>query len=288
MTIIRVPDDFTVWAFADPHGMRDPLAEAFRRAGLIDAAERWIAPAGTALVGCGDYIDRGPDSAGVLDLLFRLRDEAAASGSLVVLARGNHEALLEGTLRGIGEDAAVWVSDFAGGTATAVSLGLSPNSRVLGREARDIAIALIGLAPELPARLAAMPDAVRWHDVLFCHAGPVEGFGPDDLGARTDSHLWQHPGFERDVVEEWDLASPNFAAYRAAGIGRYVFGHESQEGPTVFQAGQALCLDTNATGGAPGIHTAQVTLARIPPEGSLFGVACVVVETELLPDRDLA
>jgi len=76
----RIPDDWTVWAFTDTHGMLGGLTASLRRAGLVDRDSHWIAAKETALVGVGDYIDRGPDSAGVVDLLSRLSAEAAAAG----------------------------------------------------------------------------------------------------------------------------------------------------------------------------------------------------------------
>lgn len=45
------------------------------------------------LIFIGDYIDRGPDSKGVIDRLIRLREEQEC-----VFLRGNHEELLLGYL----------------------------------------------------------------------------------------------------------------------------------------------------------------------------------------------
>ena len=74
------------------------LTVALREAGIVDQDLHWSAPAGTALVGCGDYLDRGADSRGVVALLRRLQGEAAAAGGVAVLARGNHEHLLHGLI----------------------------------------------------------------------------------------------------------------------------------------------------------------------------------------------
>lgn len=49
---------------------------------------------GDQLVLLGDYIDRGPDSKGVVDTIFNLRE----AGQEVVCLRGNHEQLLLDTL----------------------------------------------------------------------------------------------------------------------------------------------------------------------------------------------
>lgn len=44
----------------------------------------------------GDYIDRGPDSKGVLDLIFRLTDQ----GMRTICLKGNHEVMCRDFLRG--------------------------------------------------------------------------------------------------------------------------------------------------------------------------------------------
>src|SRR3990172_8376870 len=91
--IPRVPDDWTVWAFTDTHGVTSGLVAALRAAGIVDAALHWIAPPRTALIGCGDYLDRGGDVRGLVALLRRLMADATLSGGAVFLARGNHEAM---------------------------------------------------------------------------------------------------------------------------------------------------------------------------------------------------
>jgi len=283
--LVHIPDEFTVWAFSDTHGVKSGLVASLRQAGLIDAKGRWSAPAGTALVGCGDYIDRGRDSAGVLDLLFRLREEATAADSLVVLARGNHEEMLADTLNGLREPFKVWVSHFAGGLTTLASLGITENDPDLHRGAPELAAALRQLHPQLATRLALMPDAVIWRDVLFTHAGPVPGFGPADLGPKTTAHLWDTPTLWQTHREECNLASRHYSAYHEAGIGRYVFGHTSHEEPALYQGGKALCLDTNTSYGAFGVRTGLATLARIPASGSLGAADFVFIDTRSAPDR---
>lgn len=64
------------------------------------------------IVFIGDYIDRGPDSKGVIDRLLRLKDEVRCT-----FLRGNHEALMLEFLEDGESD--VWV--FNGGTQTMVS-----------------------------------------------------------------------------------------------------------------------------------------------------------------------
>ncbi|MCM2264320.1 MAG: serine/threonine protein phosphatase [Desulfuromonadales bacterium] len=74
-------------AFGDIHGCRRPLAALLEQ----------VAPtADDQLVFLGDYIDRGPDSAGVIDDLLELR----ARFPRTVYLRGNHEQMLIEVLAG--------------------------------------------------------------------------------------------------------------------------------------------------------------------------------------------
>ena len=72
----------SVWAIGDVHG------EAARLSALLDELPR---QPGDWTVFLGDYIDRGPDSAGVLATVRRLQEGSPES---VVCLMGNHEALL--------------------------------------------------------------------------------------------------------------------------------------------------------------------------------------------------
>jgi serine/threonine protein phosphatase 1 len=66
----------------------------------------------------GDYIDRGPDSQGVIDLILQLRD----SGHIIHTLRGNHEQMLLDVLSGK-SDIDNWLAN--GGGATLKSFGIS-------------------------------------------------------------------------------------------------------------------------------------------------------------------
>lgn len=70
---------------------------------------------GDELVFLGDYVDRGPDSRGVIDQLIELQDRCR-----VVALRGNHEIMFFGVAFG-GLDDAIWLE--SGGNATVTSYG---------------------------------------------------------------------------------------------------------------------------------------------------------------------
>ena len=86
-------------AFGDIHGDYQIFTQLLQTAKLTNAKNAWIG--GDAhLVLTGDYVDRGPDSAKVLDLLMELERQAQKAGGQVHPLLGNHEAMdIYGDLR---------------------------------------------------------------------------------------------------------------------------------------------------------------------------------------------
>src|SRR5580704_5641133 len=71
------------YAIGDVHGRLDLLTEA------IEAIGSHVGDAPFRVVFLGDYVDRGPDSRGVIDLLMDLQKRWP-----VVCLKGNHEELM--------------------------------------------------------------------------------------------------------------------------------------------------------------------------------------------------
>lgn len=82
----------------DVHGHRDELVHALRDAGLLDPDGNW-AGGQTEAWFLGDFVDRGPDGLGVIDLVMGLVDQAAEAGGSVQTLLGNHEILMLGMHR---------------------------------------------------------------------------------------------------------------------------------------------------------------------------------------------
>ena len=80
------PKGVALYAIGDIHGRSDLLEP------LLEAAER-DADSGmkTIVVGLGDYVDRGADSPGVVDLLLDLADRPGIEARFL---RGNHDQIL--------------------------------------------------------------------------------------------------------------------------------------------------------------------------------------------------
>jgi len=86
-------------AVGDLHGDLDATKRALRTAGVIDEEERWSGGK-TVLVQTGDVLDRGDDEREIMDMLYRLTEEAKEAGGSVHVLLGNHEIMnLQGDLR---------------------------------------------------------------------------------------------------------------------------------------------------------------------------------------------
>jgi hypothetical protein len=275
--IRHVPDDWTVWAFSDCHAVLSGLETGLREAGLVDESLHWAAPAGTALVGCGDYVDRGRESRRLVEWLRRLEAEAAAAGGAVELGRGNHELQLLQSAAGDAEVVQVWLR--YGGWPTLASWGLSGSDA----EVPALLRGLDAVTPGVLAWFADLAEAVRWRDVLFVHGGLVPEGSLADFGVRTDDHLY--------VRATWfttPFASGEFARYEMDGVRRVVFGHTPQPyGATLFHDGRSLAIDTNAgrNPSLPADARSAVTLVELREGVSLADARRVVVPVEDAPDR---
>lgn len=263
---IRIPDAYTVFAASDIHGQLRAVDRLLANAGLTDGADRWIAPAGTALVVTGDVVDRGPDTVRLVRRLASLRAQAQRAGGIVAILEGNHEMQVLG---GLGGQPEIFEALMAfGGAATLLSAGLRPDEWE-GRSPAEIAARVDALAPDLVPTLWTFAPYARWGDVLFVHGGPV----PDqalDRFERSADRLWIRDGFFASA--EPFPEAPCWAPYREVGIRRVVFGHTPVAEPALLHGGTALNLDTWR-----GKH---VTLARLEPGRELRDAVFLVEPAE--------
>ncbi|BAE50253.1 metallophosphoesterase family protein [Paramagnetospirillum magneticum] len=177
----RPPDGTRIYAFGDVHGRADLLQSLMDSVvGDLARAERsWDR---CEVVGLGDYLDRGPQSRRVLDLLI---GAALPAGCRLTALRGNHE---DAFLHALADPMAIpdWLE--YGGAATLVSYGVVPIAGAPSRERSERMQAELAAAlpPAHKAFLAAMPTSLRLGDYLFVHAGvrpgrPLEQQAPEDL-----------------------------------------------------------------------------------------------------------
>jgi len=196
-----VPADSLIYAIGDIHGRADMLA---RLHGLIqaDAARRQDSPSAqqrTLVIYLGDYIDRGPESRAVIDLL--LHEKLAGFESIFL--KGNHEDSL---LRFLDDEqiGPAWLT--YGGAGTLYSYGIRPPDP---SKPEELAAARQMLIDKLPAEhLAFYRDAKLLHiegDYAFVHAGvrprlPLNDQAPEDLMWIRDEFLQSGADFGKIIV----------------------------------------------------------------------------------------
>ena len=150
----RLPRGRRVYAIGDVHGCLDKLR--LLHAAVADDVTR--RPASAVLVHLGDYIDFGPDSAGVVALL---AGSPIPGVQQTFNLRGDHERTALDALSGDGAAATDWL--YNGGGPALQSWGISPATP------RDQWRASI--PPQHIAFLASLRMSHREGDYLFVHAG---------------------------------------------------------------------------------------------------------------------
>lgn len=214
-----------IHAIGDIHGQLELLEAA------LALIEKDGGP-GAQILFVGDLVDRGPQSAEVLD---RLIDGIAAGRPWTVL-KGNHDRMFQRFLRrGELHDDNIksglsWLNDRLGGAATLASYGVAdaaerPLEEVL-EEARE----------KVPAAhlrfIDGLPLLHETDELFFCHAGirpgvPLDSQAEDDL-------LWIRHDFLTDTTPHPKLI---------------VHGHTPVEAP--LHHGNHLNIDCGAGYGTP-------------------------------------
>ena len=160
------------------------------------------------LIFLGDYVDRGPNSKGVIDQLIELRENCR-----VVALRGNHEIMLWSVAYG-GLDADIWLD--SGGKATVTSYG--------------------GSLEKIPEAhedfLRSLLPHYETEESIFVHAC-------------YEAHL---PMDEQvDAIRYWTHLSAVLPQQHISGKRVYV-GHTPQPGGEVLDLGYLVCVDTYCFG----------------------------------------
>jgi len=192
----QVPAGSRIYAIGDVHGRAD-LLERLRTMIVEDAQAHPIAR--KVVVYLGDYVDRGPDSRGVIDMLAG----RTLPGFESVFLKGNHEDSLLQFLTDPGI-APAWMA--YGGEATLYSYGVRPPD---SRKVEDVlgAQKAFGqaLSPEHLAFLRALELVHVEGGYAFVHAGfranvPIEFQDPQDMMWIRDEFLFSEADFGKVAV----------------------------------------------------------------------------------------
>ncbi len=148
-----LPPNVRVYAIGDVHGCLDRLV-ALHWAITADLAARPVAE--SVLVHLGDYVDRGPDSAGVVWLL---TGSVAPAVTRRVDLRGNHEAMMAAALDGNAVPSEALVSAWSASVPLAHRQWIK-NRPLLHREGGYLFVHA-GIRPGLPVA-RQLPEDLLW------------------------------------------------------------------------------------------------------------------------------
>lgn len=215
-----------LYAFGDIHG----------QSGMLEEALAWVEADGGAdarVVFVGDYVDRGPDSRGVIDTLVT----GLAEGRDWVCLKGNHDRFFEWFIHPdgpfndphllVGYD---WFHNAIGGTETIASYDVYPPERIRQRELANL---LREAVPDThKAFLRNLKTSHRENGFFFVHAGV-------------------RPGIDLDQQDENDLLwiRQEFHADRRDHGAVVVHGHTPVDEPEQYH--NRVNLDTGAGYGRP-------------------------------------
>jgi serine/threonine protein phosphatase 1 len=169
-----------VFAIGDIHGRLD-LAQA-----AVTAISDYTGARPSRTIFLGDYIDRGPHSRQVVELMMEL-----TRSPNVICLKGNHEAMMLKALEdGGSEDFARWMA--TGGGATIESYGA----------ACDCDSARNAVAPEHLRWMTSLPTTSGDGHRIYVHAGLLPS---TPLHAQTEEvFLWVRERFLRAKASEFD------------------------------------------------------------------------------------
>ncbi len=229
----RGPDGALMYVIGDVHGCADALQGLLPQIRQDEAASPHVGPA--RIVFLGDYVDRGPGSREVIDIVLALIAEGRFR---VGTLRGNHDRylldVLEDPRHGPG-----WLDH--GGLATLTSYGVAPP-----RFRHDVE----GWMATAEALRRRIPQA---HRDFLARTALIEIFGDYVL-----AHAGVRPGVPLDEQTEADLTGirRTFYEHPDPASGRVVvFGHTVFEAP--LMTGAVIGLDTGA------YATGRLTALRI-------------------------
>lgn len=205
-----------LYAIGDVHGCLDALLAAEARV-LADARD---APGEKWLVMLGDYVDRGPQSAEVLDHLIA----PPPHGFKRICLRGNHDAAMLAALEEV-EALDDWLG--WGVEPTLASYGMSPSqiATVTGRGRASARWQLLKtfVPEEHIAFLRDLPVLLSVPGYLFVHAGLRPGLPPErqsdrDLLWIRDEFLLADHDFGAVVIHGHTPGAEPFLSARRVGI----------------------------------------------------------------------
>jgi len=199
----RIPDSCRHYVLGDIHGRLELLQQVLDFIRVDHQIARFDAapPGKVTLICLGDYVDRGEDSSGVIELLSRFSVEFDC-----VFLKGNHEEMM---LKVIYQqsDPGRWLIN--GGIETLESYGIAPEVIAALRKGAGDTASHSPLAQMIPVShlefLHALPSCYQSGDYYFAHAGinpelTLAQQRPEDLLWVRKTFLESEKSFEKIIV----------------------------------------------------------------------------------------
>jgi serine/threonine protein phosphatase 1 len=189
-----VPPGQRIYAVGDIHGRRDLFEKLIE---AIEEDDRTASLTDTTVILLGDLVDRGPDSAGVLE---RARDWQQQRH--VRILAGNHEEMF---LESFESEQVLRHFLRHGGRETVLSFGLEPELFRTASLEEVQALMDVAVPHDIRAFVRGFEDTIEVGDYLFVHAGidpsrPIEGQSPDTLRWIREPFLSHSEPFPKVVV----------------------------------------------------------------------------------------
>ena len=238
-----VPHDMRVYAIGDIHGRLDLLTALLDKIDLDDARRGNCV---STLLFLGDLIDRGPESAQVVEYLRQL--EASREPGATRFLLGNHEEVF---LKAVGGDEkALRFFTKIGGRETILSYGVT-ESQFVELDYRNLLEMLQTLVPASHVEfLSRFEDLIVLGDYVFVHAGirpgaPLARQRQQDLRWIRDEFLNHDGKLEKVVVHGHTISDEVEISPFRIGLdtGAYASGRLSGMG---FQGDQRWIIQTDA------------------------------------------
>jgi hypothetical protein len=211
-------------AIGDIHGDFDAFAGILQKASLIDANRHWSGKNAT-LVQTGDFLDRGPKTRAVMDLLMELQKDAPRQGGRAIITLGNHETMnIFGDLRYVTDaDYASYTDDKSERRRASAYEAYAALTTALPKVSRDewMKAHPAGFIEQREAMspggkygkwLRTLPAVVKVNDSIFLHGGikpDVAVLKLEQMNDRIADEIKVFDACEKYMVDE-KIALPFF------------------------------------------------------------------------------
>lgn len=193
----RVPDGMRVYAIGDVHGRNDLLQSLLAKIETDDAQR---GPANTQIIFLGDLMDRGEDSAGVIETAIALK----TAGKNVRFLMGNHEEVFVRACRKNDPKITRFFLRI-GGEATVLSYPIT-RAEYISLDMEQLSERLASVVPQEHLEfIESFEDQIVIGDYAFVHAGirpgvPLSEQKPSDLRWIREDFVDQRGDLEKVIV----------------------------------------------------------------------------------------